>query len=67
MNIKSAVSALNSTSVSFGSVSSNGRMGEPVTNNNGTGPLDETTKRAALAEEEAMYEKLKVRCAFISG
>ncbi|XP_042864915.1 phosphatidylinositol-binding clathrin assembly protein LAP-like isoform X19 [Penaeus japonicus] len=39
--------------------SSNGRMGEPVTNNNGTGPLDETTKRAALAEEEAMYEKLK--------
>ncbi|XP_042864918.1 phosphatidylinositol-binding clathrin assembly protein LAP-like isoform X22 [Penaeus japonicus] len=59
VNIKSAVSALNSTSVSFGSVSSNGRMGEPVTNNNGTGPLDETTKRAALAEEEAMYEKLK--------
>lgn len=59
VNIKSAVSALNSTSVSFGSVSSNGRMGEPVTTNNGTVPVDETTKRAALAEEEAMYEKLK--------
>ncbi|XP_069984847.1 phosphatidylinositol-binding clathrin assembly protein LAP isoform X11 [Penaeus vannamei] len=59
VNIKSAVSALNSTSVSFGSVSSNGRMGEPVATNNGTVPVDETTKRAALAEEEAMYEKLK--------
>ncbi|XP_037772986.1 phosphatidylinositol-binding clathrin assembly protein LAP-like isoform X24 [Penaeus monodon] len=59
VNIKSAVSALNSTSVSFGSVSSNGRMGEPVTTNNGTVPVDETTRRAALAEEEAMYEKLK--------
>lgn len=62
VNIKSAVSALNSTSVSFGSVSSNGRMGEPVATNNGTVPVDETTKRAALAEEEAMYEKLKVGC-----
>ncbi|XP_047480142.1 phosphatidylinositol-binding clathrin assembly protein LAP-like isoform X20 [Penaeus chinensis] len=59
VNIKSAVSALNSTSVSFGSVSSNGRMGEPVATNNGTASLDETTRRAALAEEEAMYEKLK--------
>lgn len=37
-------------------------MGEPVTTNNGTVPVDETTKRAALAEEEAMYEKLKVGC-----
>ena len=61
MNIKSAVSALTSTSVSFGTASSNGRLGEPAaTTNNGTG-VDELTKRAALAEEEALYEKLKVK------
>lgn len=60
VNIKSAVSALTSTSVSFGTASSNGRLGEPAATNNGTG-LDELTKRAALAEEEAMYEKLKVK------
>ncbi|KAK8381673.1 hypothetical protein O3P69_018640 [Scylla paramamosain] len=41
--------------------SSNGRLGEPAaTTNNGTA-VDELTKRAALAEEEAMYEKLKVK------
>uniref|UniRef100_A0A0P4W649 ENTH domain-containing protein n=1 Tax=Scylla olivacea TaxID=85551 RepID=A0A0P4W649_SCYOL len=61
VNIKSAVSALTSTSVSFGVASSNGRLGEPAaTTNNGTA-VDELTKRAALAEEEAMYEKLKVK------
>lgn len=61
VNIKSAVSALTSTSVSFGTASSNGRLGEPAaTTNNGTA-VDELTKRAALAEEEAMYEKLKVK------
>jgi len=66
VNIGDAVSALNSTSVSFGSVSSNGRMGEtvPATNNGtavgeATPPMDEFAKRAALAEEEAMYEKLR--------
>ncbi|XP_069175807.1 phosphatidylinositol-binding clathrin assembly protein LAP isoform X14 [Procambarus clarkii] len=58
VNIKSAVSALNSTSVSFGTASSNGRIGETVATNNGTN-VDELTKRAALAEEEAMYEKLR--------
>ncbi|XP_042234527.1 phosphatidylinositol-binding clathrin assembly protein LAP-like isoform X4 [Homarus americanus] len=58
VNIKSAVSALNSTSVSFGTASSNGRMGDTVATNNGTN-VDELTKRAALAEEEAMYEKLR--------
>lgn len=62
VNIKSAVSALNSTSVSFGTASSNGRLGDTAaaTTNNGTN-VDELTKRAALAEEEAMYEKLKVK------
>ncbi|KAK4312403.1 hypothetical protein Pmani_016175 [Petrolisthes manimaculis] len=66
VNIKSAVSALNSTSISFGTASSNGRLGEgattasgaPAATNNGTA-VDELTRRAALAEEEAMYEKLK--------
>lgn len=58
VNIKSAVSALNSTSVSFGTVSSNGRMGDPVVTGDEPG-FDESTKRAVLAEEEAMYEKLK--------
>ncbi|XP_069175804.1 phosphatidylinositol-binding clathrin assembly protein LAP isoform X11 [Procambarus clarkii] len=38
--------------------SSNGRIGETVATNNGTN-VDELTKRAALAEEEAMYEKLR--------
>ncbi|XP_050708367.1 phosphatidylinositol-binding clathrin assembly protein LAP-like isoform X18 [Eriocheir sinensis] len=62
VNIQSAVSALNSTSVSFGTASSNGRLGDTpgTATNNGTG-VDELTKRAALAEEEAMYEKLKVK------
>lgn len=60
VNIKSAVSALNSTSVSFGTASSNGRIVDAVTTNNGGTNVDELTKRAALAEEEAMYEKLKV-------
>ena len=61
MNIKSAVSVLSSTSASFGFASSNGRIGESATSAtaNGTG-VDEVTKRALLAEEEAMYEKLKV-------
>ncbi|CAL4059476.1 unnamed protein product, partial [Meganyctiphanes norvegica] len=67
VNIGDAVSALNSTSISFGSVSSNGRMGETGTATNGTAgaaaadiqPMDEVAKRAALAEEEAMYEKLR--------
>ncbi|XP_071521790.1 phosphatidylinositol-binding clathrin assembly protein LAP isoform X17 [Panulirus ornatus] len=58
VNIKSAVSALNSTSVSFGTASSNGRIGESANTNNGTA-VDELTRRAALAEEEAMYEKLR--------
>ncbi|KAG0720464.1 Phosphatidylinositol-binding clathrin assembly protein LAP [Chionoecetes opilio] len=59
VNIESAVSALTSTSISFGTASSNGRL-DSATTNNGTG-LDELTKRAALAEEVAMYEKLKVK------
>ncbi|XP_076031346.1 phosphatidylinositol-binding clathrin assembly protein lap isoform X17 [Oratosquilla oratoria] len=69
VNIKSAVSALSSTSVSFGaagSSSSSSRVGGGVASetavNNGTsaaGPTDDIAKRQALAEEEAMYEKLK--------
>ncbi|XP_064086795.1 phosphatidylinositol-binding clathrin assembly protein LAP-like isoform X20 [Macrobrachium nipponense] len=59
VNIKSAVSALNSTSVSFGTASSNGRMGDTIATGEESS-LDENIKRAVLAEEEAMYEKLKV-------
>ncbi|XP_066979998.1 phosphatidylinositol-binding clathrin assembly protein LAP isoform X18 [Macrobrachium rosenbergii] len=58
VNIKSAVSALNSTSVSFGTASSNGRMGDTIATGD-EASLDENIKRAVLAEEEAMYEKLK--------
>lgn len=38
--------------------SRNGRMDDTIPTNNGTN-VDELTKRAALAEEEAMYEKLR--------
>lgn len=59
--LQNAVSVLSSTSSSFGIACSNGRIGEATSiGTNGTpSAMDEVMKRAALAEEEAMYEKLK--------
>ena len=69
VNIKSAVSELSSTSASFRFASSNGRVTDSTSTTNATATngststtssIDEITKRKLLAEEEAMYEKLKV-------
>lgn len=54
-NVKSAVSALNSTSNAFGNVASSGRL-DSVENG-----IDESLKLKALAEEEAAMNQFKVR------
>lgn len=51
-NVKSGVTALSSTSSSFGTVATNGRFD--------TNGIDEHLKQQALAEEEAAMNQFKV-------
>lgn len=59
-NVKSGVTALNSTSNAFGNVASSGRL-------DAVNGIDENLKLKVLAEEEAAMNQFKVSDAFVGN